>query len=142
MPQGDRAGGATSALRRAGGSPAAGGVLLVDDDAALRRSLAAYIEGKLKLRCRVAGDGAQAIEALQLDPPEVALVDIDLPDMSGLDVADLAALLSPRTRVVLMSGYPACIVEANRAEVSVFAVIEKPLPLEVVARFLKRAIAA
>jgi DNA-binding NtrC family response regulator len=124
------------------GVKAYSGVLVVDDDPVVRRQLSAYIEGKLHIGCRVAQSGAEALQSLQEAPPEVALVDVALPDMSGLDVADLANLLVPRTRIVLMSGYADCVVEANRSDLQVFAVVEKPLPLEVIARFLKSALAA
>ncbi len=117
-------------------------VLVVDDDADVRRRLGAYIEGRLHIRCRVARDGAEALQALLQRPPEVALIEVDLPDMSGLDVAELAGLLVPRTRLVMMSGHPQCVVAANRADLGLFAVVEKPLPLEAMARFLKRAMAA
>lgn len=117
-------------------------VLVVDDDPRVRRRLGAYIEGRLRLRCRVARDGAEALQALLQRPPEVALIEVDLPDMSGLDVAELARLLVPQTRLVMMSGHPQCVVAANRADLGLFAVVEKPLPLEAMARFLKRALAA
>ena len=39
-----------------------------------------------------------------------------------------------------MSGYTDAVIEANKANLEVFAVVEQPVPLRVVARFLHQAL--
>ncbi|MGW5197228.1 response regulator transcription factor [Streptomyces spiralis] len=63
----------------------AGAVLVVDDDAAIRRSL----ERGLRLSgfaVRSAGGGAEALEAIGRMPPDVLVLDVSMPGMSGIEV--------------------------------------------------------
>ncbi|MEU8587893.1 response regulator transcription factor [Streptomyces sp. NPDC048664] len=62
-----------------------GAVLVVDDDAAIRRSL----ERGLRLsgfRVRTADSGPQALAAIGRTPPDVLVLDVSMPGMSGIDV--------------------------------------------------------
>ncbi|MEU0599055.1 response regulator transcription factor [Streptomyces sp. NPDC006393] len=63
----------------------AGDVLVVDDDAAIRRSL----ERGLRLSgfaVRSALGGAEALEAIGQAPPDVLVLDVSMPGMSGIEV--------------------------------------------------------
>ncbi|WP_316782360.1 response regulator transcription factor [Streptomyces sasae] len=62
-----------------------GGVLVVDDDAAIRRSL----ERGLRLSgfaVRVADSGAAALALIRDTPPDVLVLDVSMPGMSGIEV--------------------------------------------------------
>ena len=60
-------------------------VLLVDDDPTLRRTLgiALRAEGHEVL---IAGDGRTALQAVREDRPDVVVLDLGLPDLSGVEV--------------------------------------------------------
>ena len=70
-------------MRRADGSPI--NVLVVDDEPVLAElvSMALRYEG---WKIATAGDGATAIALARDNPPDVVVLDVMLPDMSGLDV--------------------------------------------------------
>jgi two-component system, OmpR family, response regulator len=70
-------------MRRADGSPI--NVLVVDDEPVLAElvSMALRYEG---WEIATAGDGASAIALARENPPDVVVLDVMLPDMSGLDV--------------------------------------------------------
>jgi CheY-like chemotaxis protein len=61
-------------------------ILVVDDDPDSADSLALLLE-HWNHRVSVAYDGAGAIEAFRRHRPSVALIDISLPDMDGLELA-------------------------------------------------------
>ncbi|SHM67395.1 response regulator receiver and ANTAR domain protein [Duganella sacchari] len=62
-------------------------VLLVDDDLPILGLLARTLEAA-GLRVRLASSGAQALASLSdAAPPELAVLDITMPDMSGLELA-------------------------------------------------------
>lgn len=70
-------------MRRSDGSPI--NVLVVDDEPVLAElvSMALRYEG---WEIATAGDGASAIALARENPPDVVVLDVMLPDMSGLDV--------------------------------------------------------
>jgi DNA-binding NtrC family response regulator len=79
-------------------------VLVVDDEPALRRSLARVLETR-GMQVGVAEDGAQALEYIQRTPPDVALVDMMMPGIGGLEVlARLKAMDAP-IEIVLMTAF-------------------------------------
>jgi DNA-binding response OmpR family regulator len=59
-------------------------ILIVDDDALMRRSLAFNLE-QAGYRASAAGNAEDALEMARLDRPDLALLDIGLPGMDGLD---------------------------------------------------------
>ena len=60
-------------------------ILVVDDNAQNLELLQAYLEG---LPCRVipAADGLEALRVVESDPPDVILLDVMMPRMSGFEV--------------------------------------------------------
>jgi two-component system response regulator EvgA len=75
-------------------------LVIVDDHTGFRASARALLELDDFDVVGEAGDGAGALTAVGRLAPEVVLLDIGLPDMSGFDVAEL---ISSRTAVVLVS---------------------------------------
>ena len=59
-------------------------ILAVDDDTLLRRSLAFNLE-KAGYRVSTAGSAEDALAQVQIDPPDLVILDIGLPGMDGMD---------------------------------------------------------
>lgn len=92
---------------------AAGGIgrvrttlLIVDDHEEYRRSASALLEAEGFAVVGVAADGAAAIEAIQRLRPQVVLLDIQLPDVDGLQLAGRLAAGPKPPQVVLISRRP------------------------------------
>jgi DNA-binding NarL/FixJ family response regulator len=81
-------------------------VSIVEDDRDTRESLAALLSGVATLRClNTYATGEKALRGIPIDKPDVALVDINLPGMSGIEcVAKLKALL-PSLHVLMLTMY-------------------------------------
>ncbi len=60
-------------------------VLVVDDEPTLRETLAEALEAD-GLRVITAADGRQALERFRADPPDLVLLDLMLPQISGIEV--------------------------------------------------------
>jgi two-component system response regulator RegX3 len=60
-------------------------VLVVEDEESLADSVRYNLERE-GFRVSVAGDGRRAIEVFRADPPSLVILDLMLPEMSGLDV--------------------------------------------------------
>ena len=80
------------------------GVLLVDDHAEFR----AFARGLVRFRGLCgrllrAGDGSAALRAAEVHHPAIVVLDIRLPDMSGLDVARELSTSADAPVVILIS---------------------------------------
>lgn len=62
-------------------------VLVVEDDAALAQVLAAMFE-RHGVRTLTAGTGRHAVELSEIDPPDLVVLDLGLPDIDGFTVVD------------------------------------------------------
>ena len=60
-------------------------ILVVDDDPAVQRMLVLAMENE-GYRATGADDGLQALRCVQEDPPDLAILDVMLPGMDGLEV--------------------------------------------------------
>jgi DNA-binding NarL/FixJ family response regulator len=78
----------------------------VEDDARIRESLAILLNGVEGFRCvGTHGSAEQALGAIPSEKPEVVLMDINLPNMSGIEcVAKLKARL-PAVQILMLTVY-------------------------------------
>lgn len=79
-------------------------ILLVDDHPVVREMLALRIaqEGGLKV-CAAVGDVAKALAAVELHHPDLAIVDINLPDGHGLELIKEIHVIDPGLRLLVFS---------------------------------------
>jgi DNA-binding NarL/FixJ family response regulator len=81
-------------------------VAIVEDDLRFRKSLRRVIETKPGLNCVAEyGTGAEAIEHIPRDPPDVVLMDLNLPDSSGAEVTAHLKSQLPDISVVILTVY-------------------------------------
>ncbi len=79
-------------------------VLIVDDHPVFRRGMAEIIEeDPLLTIVAQAGNAAEAIELLKTARTDVAVVDIDLPEVDGLELAAKLIKRKPPLKVVLLT---------------------------------------
>ena len=79
-------------------------IVLIDDHPVVRRGLKALLEGNRQYRVvGEASNGAEAIALIRDRKPQVAVLDIKLPDMSGFQVASETKQQSPETRIIMLS---------------------------------------
>jgi len=96
-------------------------VLLADDHALVRAGIRALLVGLPDVESVVeAGDGQEALVVLRETKPDLALIDIAMPGLNGLELAARVGREAPGTRLVILSmhGTPAHVAQALRAGVS------------------------
>jgi CheY-like chemotaxis protein/anti-sigma regulatory factor (Ser/Thr protein kinase) len=100
-------------------------ILVVDDDRGLRHALATLL-GDAGHDVAEAADGPSALETIRRASPDVALLDIGLPGMSGLDVlAEISGLpMPPRVVVITADDTPDTLLAAVRQHA--FRYLTKP----------------
>jgi len=95
-------------------------VLLADDHALVRAGIRALLTGLPDVDSVIeAGDGQEALSLLRELRPDVALVDIAMPGLNGLELAARVMREAPATRLVILSmhGTPGHVAQALRAGV-------------------------
>jgi DNA-binding NarL/FixJ family response regulator len=92
-------------------------ILIVDDHAMVRQglSLALNLQPDLTI-VGEAGSGGDGVALAQKLQPDVILLDLNMPDLDGLEVMQRVRRLSPQSRVLILSGI--------HADARVFATIE------------------
>jgi NarL family two-component system response regulator LiaR len=81
-------------------------VLLVDDHAVVRRGVRAFLETQPGIRVVADADsGAAAVQLAEEHAPDVALVDLLMPGMDGVETTRQLTAQSPRTRVIVLTSY-------------------------------------
>jgi DNA-binding NarL/FixJ family response regulator len=98
-------------------------IYIVDDHQIMREGLRLVLANEKDLRLvGEAGDGDAALAQIEALHPDVAVVDIELPGLSGIELAKRLCVSSPETRILILSGHadlPA-VREALRAGVAGF----------------------
>lgn len=82
-------------------------VLLVDDEIMIREGFKRLFDWEAH-DCEVVGEAADGMEALaKIDmlQPDIVIMDINIPIMSGLKVIQLCRIKHPKTAFVIVSGY-------------------------------------
>lgn len=78
-------------------------ILIVDDNPRFRASARRLLEAEGLAVVGEAADGRDAIATAQLLQPDLVLLDVQLPDLDGFEVATRLAALEVRSAVVLTS---------------------------------------
>jgi DNA-binding NarL/FixJ family response regulator len=79
-------------------------LLLADDHVMVRRGLRLVLDAEPDLRVVTeAGDGIEALEEVRRTDLDLAILDVSMPRMTGLQVAAELASLRPELRVLMLS---------------------------------------
>lgn len=117
-------------------------LLIADDQTMVREALAALLgmESDFEIIAQCAR-GDEVMPTIRRRPPDVALLDVDMPGLDGLEVAALLAEEFPQVKVVIVTTYgrPGWVKRALDAGVSGFMV--KDAPVDRLAEGIRRVMA-
>ena len=83
-------------------------VLIVDDHPSFRANARALLEAEGLEVVGEAEDGTSALSEVERLRPQVVLLDVQLPDMDGFEVASRLAVNGSGPRVILVSSHDVC----------------------------------
>ena len=117
-------------------SPLKGNILIVEDDRLAREFISAMLTKK-GYTVRVAGDGELALQSIHTELPELILMDMNMPGMSGIDVCRKIKA-DPETRnipVIFLSAMGEVDLKVKALEAGGTDYVTKPVgPSEILAR--------
>jgi DNA-binding response OmpR family regulator len=103
---------------------AATAILFVDEDASVREKLGRLLAGE-GYSVFLAASGAEALTLTTLNPIDLVLLNLNLPDRDGWDVCERLMAHDPQCKVIVITGRPDQQMKA--IESGVDALIEKPV---------------
>jgi signal transduction histidine kinase len=115
-------------------------ILIVDDDESSHRSLT-LIFGRKGYETETAGTGREAIEKAQRRFFNLALLDIKLPDMQGLELLAPLKHLHPDMLVIMVTAYASTKTAIRAMNEGASAYITKPLDMDEVLATVNQALA-
>lgn len=104
-------------------------ILIVDDEGNIRRSLRALLQAE-GYRVRESATAEAGIAEVREAEPDVVLLDLMLPGMTGLQALPKFLEIAPATTVVMMSGEASLSHAVEATRIGAFHFIEKPLTPE------------
>lgn len=108
--------------------PGGGKILVLDDDTAVAQTLELVFLSR-GYKVRVAHSAEEAIELIAHWQPDVAIVDVMLPCMNGIEFGAVLRANYPHCEVVLVSGHPGTseLLDGARNQGHSFEILAKPL---------------
>ena len=104
-------------------------ILVVDDDETIRTTMKAILQDEGYM-VDLAATGKEAIQKTQEKSYNVALLDIRLPDMEGVELLKLLKDGIPRTRKIMVTGYPSMQNAISALNKNADAYLLKPVDVE------------
>lgn len=100
-------------------------VLVADDDRNIRNSLKMLLESS-GYQVDTAGDGEEALNKCKERHPDIALIDMKMPKVSGLELLSYIRGLSRKTSVVILTAHGTVAEAVDAMKLGAVDVLEKP----------------
>ncbi len=113
-------------------------LLIADDDQVFRHVLARALERR-GFAVTVAGDAASALRAARENPPEYAVVDLNMPGESGLTLIPGLKALDEQTRIVVLTGYASIATAVEAIKLGATHYLAKPANADEILMAFERA---
>jgi len=101
-------------------------ILIADDNALVRKALYQLFEEQEGWSvCGEAQDGYEAVERAKQSRPDLIVLDLSMPHLSGLQAASRISALLPGTPMIMLTLYDSALVHTEAKKVGILQVIPK-----------------
>ncbi len=114
-----------------------GKILVVDDDSSIRRVFQKHLTEK-GFEVVTAGDGEEGLELVEKEEPEIVILDIRLPGISGLEVLEGIKERDRNIAVVMITAHEDMETTIEAMRKGAFDYLPKPLDIDIVDSLLER----
>ena len=115
------------------------GILIVDDDPNLRKTLSDILEAK-GYKAFAAKDGGEGLAMARDCVFNIALIDLKLPDISGLEVLERVKAESPSAEAIIITGHATLESAIEATNKGAFSFIQKPYDIDQLLLHIKHAV--
>ena len=116
------------------------GIWLLDDDASMLRALGRLLNSA-GFTVEKFSDPADFLSRIAEGECRVAVLDVWMPDMNGLEVQTCLKRDSPETRIIFITGRDDPLVRQTALDAGAFAFLAKPFEDEVLLQLIHKAVA-
>ncbi len=113
-------------------------VLVIDDDPVVLRSFQRILADDFEVR--VASTGSAGLSLLTTEPFDIALLDLKLPDIPGMDILRQAADLFPDVSVIIITGYSTVKSAVEAIKMGAFDYLTKPFTPDEIEAVVEKAL--
>jgi len=114
-------------------------IAIIDEDPNLRKPLSDILRAK-GYEPLSAGDGQQGLDLMRHNRVDLALVDLKLPDISGLEVLERIRADHPHTEVIILTGNASLDSAIEATNKGAFSYLQKPYDIDQLLVHIRRAI--
>jgi CheY-like chemotaxis protein len=104
-------------------------ILVIDDNREFRSILADVLEGK-GFHVFEAENGEEALELMRKTAVQMAIVDLDMPKMNGIEFSRHAKARNPKFPIIMVTAFAQFYSPAEILSAGVDAFLQKPVDLE------------
>ncbi len=113
-------------------------LLIVDDELSIREGMKNCINWAANgiTQVKTARSGKEALECFESDYYDILIVDVQMPKMSGLELAEKIQVISPSTKIIILSGYAEFEYAKKAVELNVLSYLLKPVNIDELERLI------
>ena len=101
-------------------------ILIIDDDPLIRKTLSSHLS-KADYEVSMAEDGEEGLRSYEESMPDLTILDIRLPDMSGIEVLSRIKEKDKNASIIIMTAYDDMKTTVDAIKVGAFEYLVKPL---------------
>ncbi|MDH5468585.1 MAG: sigma-54 dependent transcriptional regulator [Candidatus Aminicenantes bacterium] len=101
-------------------------ILIIDDDPLIRKTLSSHLS-KVDYEVSMAEDGEEGIQSYEESVPDLTILDIRLPDMSGIEVLSRIKEKDKNASIIIMTAYDDMKTTVDAIKLGAFEYLVKPL---------------
>lgn len=116
-------------------------ILVVDDESIIRENLERILTEE-KYKVRSVANGKDALKEVKEGEIDLVLLDLNLPDISGLDVLTKAKEIDPELLVIIVTGYASVESAVKALKMGAYDYIKKPFKADVIKLIVRLAVEA
>ena len=116
-----------------------GTICIVDDEPAILNTLSSILEDE-GYQITLAKTGGEALKVIQMELPDVVLLNVYLPELDGLEVLKRVRERFPNVMVIMMSGHGSVETVVKAIKLGAYDYLGKPLDLEKVIILVRNAL--